>query len=65
LLDIGFDCVISVARMGKESFLEVCGLFVDMDSGAMCLSDAVRTKCIAAFGYANPFQNGKILFQKL
>jgi heptosyltransferase-2 len=44
--------------LDSAAFLKSCNLFIGIDSGAMHLSAAVGTKCVAVFGYTDPNQVG-------
>jgi ADP-heptose:LPS heptosyltransferase len=46
------------------AFFKHCGLFLGIDSGAMHLAAAVGTKCVAVFGYTDPFQVGPMPIDK-
>jgi ADP-heptose:LPS heptosyltransferase len=44
--------------LDSAAFLKTCRLFIGIDSGAMHLAAAVGTKCVAVFGYTDPYQAG-------
>ncbi|MDR1417998.1 MAG: hypothetical protein LBI80_02420 [Endomicrobium sp.] len=71
LEDIAQKCKIKpklfIAQGGildTAAFLKNCGLFLGIDSGAMHLAAAVGTKCVAVFGYTDPYQVGPMPIDK-